>query len=54
MCLIFNILQFEKAIFCNSDKGYKKKNDQDIVRLVAGNKGVEYTPLKIYEKETRS
>ena len=24
VCLIFNILQFEKTIFCNFDKGYKK------------------------------
>ena len=32
----------------------EKKNLQDIVRVVTGSKWVKYTPLRLFENETRA
>ena len=42
----------KKEDFCSLLEGYKKIHEQD--DIVTESKGVEYTPMKLYENKTRT
>ena len=43
LCCIIHIKQFKGKIFCDLVNDYKKKNEQEDIKVVAESKGVEYT-----------
>ena len=42
-----------RNVFFKLVEGYKEK-EEDIVKVVIGSKGIEHTPSKLHENETRA